>query len=340
METYTEIAANDICDEDVNSDVTVESVVSSVSATVGTVSATCTVDSIGSTVGPIVATVNITLSPATASVGPLLPGVSTMNPTSVTASVGPVSATASVGSVSTRVIVQSPISATASVGPVSTGVSAQSPASATASVGSASTGVSAQSPASATASVGSVSTGVSAQSPASATASVGPVSAEVNAGSDVVTDSLGRVHLKTPHTGPAVTCVRAGKLCGSTSETHCKDLKPQIEEVTKEGRSVVIIMADSGPDWNTASLLNAIFFMRLWKQCNLDILCICSYAARYSAYNPIEHLWSPMSKKLNSVRFSAIAEGDNRPPCNIAGISSDEVRRKEIVVFNPFMGGV
>ena len=29
-------------------------------------------------------------------------------------------------------------------------------------------------------------------------------------------------------------------LCGSRSETHCKDLKPQIEEVKREGCSVVI----------------------------------------------------------------------------------------------------
>ena len=34
----------------------------------------------------------------------------------------------------------------------------------------------------------------------------------------------------------------------SSSETHCKDLKPQIEEVKREDRSVVIIIADSGPD--------------------------------------------------------------------------------------------
>ena len=157
-----------------------------------------------------------------------------------------------------------------------------------------------------------------------------------SAASNIVTDLLGRVHLKTPHAGLAVVCIRAGMLCGSTSETHCKDLKPH-EEVKKESRSVVIIIADSGPDWNTASLLNAFFFMRLWKQCNLDILCVCSYAPRYSAYNPIEHLWSPMSKKINSVWFSVIAEGDDKPPCKIAGITSEEVCRKENEVFDRAM---
>lgn len=55
-------------------------------------------------------------------------------------------------------------------------------------------------------------------------------------------------------------CVRAGKLCGPTSQTHSTDLKPLTEEVKREGRSVVVMIADSGPDWNTASLLNPFFF--------------------------------------------------------------------------------
>ena len=58
--------------------------------------------------------------------------------------------------------------------------------------------------------------------------------------------------------------VTAGKYSRSSSEAHWKDLKPHLDEVSKEGRcSVAIIIADSGPDWNTASLLNAIFFIRL-----------------------------------------------------------------------------
>ena len=147
-------------------------------------------------------------------------------------------------------------------------------------------------------------------------------------------DSLRRPHLKTPHTGPAAIYIRAAKLCSSTSETYCNDLKPMIHEVQKKGRTIVTIIADSGPDWSTASLLNAIFFMRLWRDCNLDMLCICSYAARFSANNPIEHLWAPMSKKLNSVRISAIAEGDNKPPCQLTSLSSEEQKKKEVEVFN------
>ena len=109
-------------------------------------------------------------------------------------------------------------------------------------------------------------------------------------------DSLSRLHIKVPHTGPAVICVRVARFFSSTSETHLHDLKPLVNAVVQEDKTVVTIIADGGPDWSTKSLLNALYFMRLWQECNLDLLCICSYAARFSAYNPIEHLWAPMSK--------------------------------------------
>ena len=76
-----------------------------------------------------------------------------------------------------------------------------------------------------------------------------------------------------------------------------------------------------------------LFFLRLWKECNLDLLCICSYAAHYSAYNPIEHLWAPMSKRLASVMFSAVAKGDAKPPCHLTGLSAEE-KKKEAEVFD------
>ena len=84
---------------------------------------------------------------------------------------------------------------------------------------------------------------------------------------------------------------------------HTSDLTPILKAVVQEGRTVVTIIGDGGPDWSTSSLLNALFFMRMWRECDLDILCVTSFAARYSAYNLIEHLWSPMSKRLTSVRL-------------------------------------
>lgn len=107
-----------------------------------------------------------------------------------------------------------------------------------------------------------------------------------------------------------------------------------IETAVLNGKSVVISIVDGGPDWSTASLLNAFFYMRLWRDCDLDLLIITSFAARYSAYNPIEHLWSPLSKKLSSVRLSAVDDGDQQPPCRTSGLSDTERREKEARVFN------
>ena len=94
------------------------------------------------------------------------------------------------------------------------------------------------------------------------------------------------------------------------------------------------VIADGGPDWSMNSMLNALFFLRLWKECNLDLLCIYSYAACYSAYNPIEHLRAPMSKRLASVMFYAVAKGHTKPRCFLTGLSAEEKKKKEAEVFD------
>ena len=143
-----------------------------------------------------------------------------------------------------------------------------------------------------------------------------------------ITDFLSRPHFKVPHTGPATVCQRSALFHSSTSEMHTNDLKPVLDPVVREGKTIITLIVDGGPDWSTGSLLNAVYFRRLWKVCNLDMLCITSFAARYSAYNPIEHLWSILSKKLACVRLSAIADGDNKAPYYISGISDEEKKSK------------
>ena len=60
------------------------------------------------------------------------------------------------------------------------------------------------------------------------------------------------------------------------------------------------------------------------------MICITNFAARYSAYNPIEHLWSRMSKRLASVTLSAVSTGDSKPPCSIPGLSAEEEKKTEV----------
>ena len=95
-----------------------------------------------------------------------------------------------------------------------------------------------------------------------------------------------------------------------------------------------MIMSDGGPDFTPISVLNALYFYRLFKLLKLDILSVFSYAARYSAFNCIEHLWSPLSNKLAGVQFSPTLEGESKPPAHQGGLSKEELFNKEKKVFD------
>ena len=41
---------------------------------------------------------------------------------------------------------------------------------------------------------------------------------------------------------------------------------------------------------------------------------IVFYAAGFSAYNSIEHLWAPISRRLSGAKANPCAEGDDVPP--------------------------
>lgn len=93
---------------------------------------------------------------------------------------------------------------------------------------------------------------------------------------------------------------------------------------------MLILTVDGGPDWSTNSLVNALFYMRLWRDNNLDVLVATSFAACFSAFNPIEHLWSPLSKKLDGVTSSAVAPGDSSlPPKPKESVMKREARKKQ-----------
>lgn len=114
-------------------------------------------------------------------------------------------------------------------------------------------------------------------------------------------DKLIRPHLKTEHTGSAL--VRAQKFHPSTVKTHVNDIYPLLKSLKEQGQSVVVLTVDGGPDWNVSFLANALFFYRLWRKLELDILIMCCYAAHHSAFNKIEHLWAPLSRRLAGMFF-------------------------------------
>ena len=76
-----------------------------------------------------------------------------------------------------------------------------------------------------------------------------------------------------------------------------------------------------------------LYLQRLFKCLDLDYLCTTCYAPGHSAYNPIEHAWAPMSRKLTGVTLSATLPGEAEPPCQ-QKIADEQQRVKEEKVFN------
>ena len=72
-------------------------------------------------------------------------------------------------------------------------------------------------------------------------------------------------------------------------------------------------MSDDDPYFIPKSMLNTSYFYRLLKHLDLDFLAVFTHRARYSPYNCIEHLWTPLSNMLSRVTFNAIYPGDKKP---------------------------
>ena len=103
-------------------------------------------------------------------------------------------------------------------------------------------------------------------------------------------DNFGRVHLPTPHTDPVSLHLRATKYHPSTIASHINDLHNILKE---ERKAACIILSDGDPDYSPSNVVTSLFCLRLFQDLNFDLLSVSTYAARYSAYNPIEYAWSP-----------------------------------------------
>ena len=89
-----------------------------------------------------------------------------------------------------------------------------------------------------------------------------------------------------------------------------------------------MIMSYSGADFCPTSVLNMIYYYHLFKKLDLGMLSAFTYAPSYSAFNCIEHLWTPLSNKLSGLVFSNIASGDSKPP-NQLSLPENEIKEKE-----------
>ena len=155
------------------------------------------------------------------------------------------------------------------------------------------------------------------------------------------TDNMGRLHLPTPYSGSNVIKVRAQPFQRSTAQMHIVDLYEIISKIKEESNiNTIAIMLDGGPDFNPGSLINTLYFYRLFVSLGLDSLWAFSFAARYSAYNCIEHLWAVLSGELSGVVLPSILPGESEPPALQRNISEHERKEKEALVFDSAVNDV
>ena len=85
---------------------------------------------------------------------------------------------------------------------------------------------------------------------------------------------------------------------------------------------------DNGPDRNPTNYVNEVHLGNLWFDSGADMITFTSYAAGQSAYNMIEHAWSPLSNRLTSVKLPATLPGEDKPP-NKQVLEKEEREEKE-----------
>ena len=120
--------------------------------------------------------------------------------------------------------------------------------------------------------------------------------------------------------------------------THITDLHEVLKtDMENSSHNSFVLLSDGGPDFSPSSVLNHLFLFRLFKVLHLDMFSVSTYAARYSAFKPMKHLWSVMSNKLSEVVFSPTLERESKPPLQQTNLLPPELVRKEKQVFDAAM---
>lgn len=150
-------------------------------------------------------------------------------------------------------------------------------------------------------------------------------------------DHLGREQFVIPKKGPATVVLRSPNSPNNIA-SHLSDLTRHLDIPARveEGRRLLVLLVDGGPDFNPNHGTNGFFYGRFFRDTKLDSLIVTSYCPGDSAMNPVEHLWAPCTRSLTSVYLPSTLPGEDTPPCR-QKISEEERRRKENNVFNTAM---
>ena len=141
-------------------------------------------------------------------------------------------------------------------------------------------------------------------------------------------DKLGRQHIKYPRTGPVLVFNRNAQFHTQTMEAHANDFLPLLSTAVERGRTCIVCVVDNGPDMNPTNYVNEVHLGNLWFDSGADMITFTLYATGQSAYNMIEHAWSPLSNRLTSVKLPATLPGENKPP-NKQVLEKEEREEKE-----------
>lgn len=151
-------------------------------------------------------------------------------------------------------------------------------------------------------------------------------------GRQLIKDNKGRVQYKIPQSGRLFIINRAQKFHSSTIEPHVNDLL-RLSKSEDLSKPIISIIVDNGPDWSCGSLINCLYFYKLFRQLELDALFIISFCPKYSAFNPIEHTWAVCTKALTSLTLPAVLPGEKIPP-SAQSLSEISKKHKESVMFD------
>ncbi|CAF3009840.1 unnamed protein product [Rotaria sp. Silwood2] len=88
----------------------------------------------------------------------------------------------------------------------------------------------------------------------------------------------------------------------ATSEVYINN----IQQITSENnmlfhKSVITMISDNRPDWNTDCTANIYNLGRFWEEQRLDALIWVSYAPGHNRFNPIESMFSRLTDLLQGV---------------------------------------
>ncbi|XP_077867443.1 uncharacterized protein LOC144356671 [Saccoglossus kowalevskii] len=149
----------------------------------------------------------------------------------------------------------------------------------------------------------------------------------------LVKDDLGRDRFSFSRTGPMTVINRVDSYRPCNIIAHVTDLT---DVMKNRDEPVLICVLDGGSDFNVNHSTNMMYYMRLWRDLNLDCLILTSYCPGYSAYNMIERGWSTLSKKLAGVVLPDKLPGDSTSP-HQQRLPDSERKKKEVQVFNNAM---